>query len=180
MRQKTLFSLQPSAVWRGLVSVSVDNQNKIFTITRRHIVTEETYRPFPHYAPVSKNKEMRTRLGWTCNFIQITVFCSPEPELVPLFTGMRKRSIHSKWLTRVSLRASFLGRSGRLGRKRKESLQLCLWNLNICIKKVDAKFWLAEMTEVMMLLPLAHVLQMLVYVRPRFWFALMGRNLTAQ
>ena len=25
------------------------------------------------------------------------------------------------------------------GRKRKESLQLSLWNLNICIEKVDAK-----------------------------------------
>ena len=33
----------------------------------------------------------------------------------------------------------------RQGRKRKESLQLRLWNLNICIEKVDAKSWLAEM-----------------------------------
>ena len=43
------------------------------------------------------------------------------------------------------------------GWKRKESLQLCLWNLNICIKKVDAKCWLAKMTLVMTSLPLAHV-----------------------
>ena len=42
---------------------------------------EETYRPFLHYAPVSKNKEMRTRLGWTCNFIQITVFFPPEAQV---------------------------------------------------------------------------------------------------
>ena len=41
--------------------------------------------------------------------------------------------------------------------KRKESLQLCLWNLNICIEKVNAKCWLAEMTLVMMPLPLEFV-----------------------
>ena len=35
------------------------------------------------------------------------------------------------------------------GGKRKESLQLRLWNLNICIEKVDAKCSLAEMTLVM-------------------------------
>ena len=44
----------------------------------------------------------------------------------------------------------------RWGGKRKESLQLRLWNLNICIKKVDAKCWLAEMTLVIMSLPFAH------------------------
>ena len=43
----------------------------------------------------------------------------------------------------------------RRGGKRKESLQLRLWNLNICIEKVDAKCWLAEMTLVMTSLPLA-------------------------
>ena len=36
------------------------------------------------------------------------------------------------------------------GGKRKESLQLRLWNLNVCIEKVYAKCsWLAEMTLVM-------------------------------
>ena len=45
------------------------------------------------------------------------------------------------------------------GGKRKGSLQLRLWNLNICIKKVNAKCWLAEMTLVMTSLPLAHVFQ---------------------
>ena len=45
------------------------------------------------------------------------------------------------------------------GGKRKGSLQLQLWNLNICIKKVNAKCWLAEMTLIMTSLPLAHVFQ---------------------
>ena len=45
------------------------------------------------------------------------------------------------------------------GGKRKGSLQLRLWNLNICIKKVNAKCWLAEMTLVMTSLLLAHVFQ---------------------
>ena len=58
----------------------------------------------------------------------------------------------------VSLRASSLGRGG----KRKESLQLRLWNLNICNEIVDAKCWLAEMTFVMTSLPLARVFQYLV------------------
>ena len=40
-----------------------------------------------------------------------------------------------------SLWANSPGRS----RKRKESLHLCLLNLNICIKKVNAKCWLVEM-----------------------------------
>ena len=54
--------------------------------------------------------------------------------------------------------------SGALWRregKRKESLQLRLWNLNSCIKKVDAKCWLAEMTLVMTSLPLTRVFQCL-------------------
>ena len=47
------------------------------------------------------------------------------------------------------------------GRKRKESLQLHLWNLNICIEKVNTKCWLA-------------------YICASFHFALIGGNLTAQ
>ena len=66
------------------------------------------------------------------------------------------------------------------GGKRKGSLQLRLWNLNICIKKVNAKCWLAEMTLVMMSLPLAHVFQCFFCVHSRFRFMLIGRNLTAQ
>ena len=57
-----------------------------------------------------------------------------------------------------SLRASSLW-LWRPGGKRKGSLQLHLWNLNICTKKVNAKLWLAEVTLVMTSLPLAHVFQ---------------------
>ena len=49
-------------------------------------------RPFPHYAPVNKHKEMRTRLGWTVSYKSL-YFVHPSLELVPLFTGMRERSI---------------------------------------------------------------------------------------
>ena len=52
------------------------------------------YRPFPHYAPVSKHKEMKTRLGWTISYKSL-YFVHPSLELVPLFTGMRERSIES-------------------------------------------------------------------------------------
>ena len=50
----------------------------------------------------------------------------------------------------------------RQGGKGKKSLQQRLWNLNIHIKKADEKCWLAEMTLVMMPLPLAHVFQCLL------------------
>ena len=49
-------------------------------------------RPFPHYAPVNKHKEMRSRLGWTVSYKSL-YFVHPSLELVPLFTGMRERSI---------------------------------------------------------------------------------------
>ena len=55
--------------------------------------------------------------------------------------------------------------------------KLRLWNLNICIEKVDAKCLLAEMAImalVMTSLPLTPVFQCL------FTFALIGGNLTAQ
>ena len=44
---------------------------------------------------------------------------------------------------------------------RKETLQLRLWNLNICFEKVDATCWLAEMTLEMKSLPLARVFRCL-------------------
>ena len=67
------------------------------------------------------------------------------------------------------------------GGKRKESLQLHLWNLNVYIEKVDVKCWVAEMTLVTTSLPLAHVFQCLfTLVRARFCFSLIGKNLTAQ
>ena len=52
-------------------------------------------RPFPHYAPVSKHKEMRTRLGWTISYKSL-YFVHPSLKLVLLFTGMRERSIALK------------------------------------------------------------------------------------
>ena len=65
---------------------------------------------------------------------------------------------------------------------RKERLQLCLWNLNICIEKVNAKCWLAEMT-LLMCLPLVRAstcFSMFVYICTHFHFAPIGGNLTAQ
>ena len=52
-------------------------------------------RPFPHSAPVSKHKEMRTRLGWTISYKSL-YFVHPSLDLMPLFTGMRERSIDLK------------------------------------------------------------------------------------
>ena len=48
--------------------------------------------PFPHYAPVSKDKEVRTRLGWTISY-KSPHFVHPSLELMALFTGIRERSI---------------------------------------------------------------------------------------
>ena len=50
------------------------------------------YRPFPHSAAVSKHKKMRSRLGWTISYKSL-YFVHPSLNLIPLFTGMRKRSI---------------------------------------------------------------------------------------
>ena len=60
------------------------------------------------------------------------------------------------------------------GEKRKDGLQLHLWNLNICIEKVDAKCWLAEMKLVMTSLSWARVLQCLftfTFVSTLCWLA---------
>ena len=68
------------------------------------------------------------------------------------------------------------------GKKRKESLQLHLWNLNICIKKIDPKSWLAGMTLVMLSIPLVHActcFSLFVYIHAHFSFALIKGNLTA-
>ena len=52
----------------------------------------DIHRPFRHYFPVSKDKEMRTRLGWTISYKSL-YFVHLSLELVPLFTGMLNRSI---------------------------------------------------------------------------------------
>ena len=53
---------------------------------------KKTAPTFPHYAPVSRHKEMRTRLGWTISYKSL-YFVHPSLELMHLFTGMRERSI---------------------------------------------------------------------------------------
>ena len=67
---------------------------------------------------------------------------------------------HTRRGGRMVLYNSLWANSPGRGRKGKESLQLCLWNLNTCIKKVNAKCWLEEMT-VTTSLPLACVFQCL-------------------
>ena len=45
----------------------------------------------PHYSPVSKHKEMKTRVDNYSN--KSLYFVHPSLELVPLFTGMQERFI---------------------------------------------------------------------------------------
>ena len=68
----------------------------------------------------------------------------------------------------------------RWGGKRNENLQLRLWNLNICIEKIDVKCWLVETTLVMTSVPSFTWFSMFVYIHTCFRFALIGGNLTAQ
>ena len=50
------------------------------------------HRPFWHYVPVSRDKEIRTRLWWRISYKSL-YFVHLSLELVPLFTGMLDRSI---------------------------------------------------------------------------------------
>ena len=59
--------------------------------------SRQPYRPSPHYAPVSKHKEMRPRLGWTISYKSL-YFVHPSLDLMPLFTGMRERSIAEEFI----------------------------------------------------------------------------------
>ena len=86
----------------NLKQIWMDPARLLATKTARDMIIncfcEEWYRlnihrPFPHYAPVSKDKEVRTRLGWTYNFVQITTFVHPSLELMALFTGIQEMSI---------------------------------------------------------------------------------------
>ena len=55
-----------------------------------------TNKPFPHYAPVSKDKEMRTRLGVGGGgkiSYKSLYFVHPSLKLVPLFSEMREKSM---------------------------------------------------------------------------------------
>ena len=58
------------------------------------IITFLPNRPFPHSTPVTKHEKMRLRLGRTISYKSL-YFVHPCLDLMPLFTGMRKRSTHS-------------------------------------------------------------------------------------
>ena len=66
------------------------------------------------------------------------------------------------------------------GRKRKESLQLRLWNLNICIEKSRCEMLIGGDDISNDVITLGTCLLIFVYIRARFRFALIGGNLTAQ
>ena len=87
-----------------------------------------------------------------------------SPGMLTIYTNRQTRR-GGRMVPYNSLWACSLGQGG----KRKESLQLCLCNLNICIKKVNAKCRLMEMT-VTTLLPFACVFQCL------FTFALISAS----
>ena len=70
---------------KALLCTSFINESIVLKIRKDN-------RPLPHYASVSKHKEMRTRLGWTISCKSL-YFVHSSLELVPLFTGMRERSI---------------------------------------------------------------------------------------
>ena len=85
----------------SLKQICMDQARLLATKTARDKIIncfcEEWYRlnihrPFPHYAPVSKDKEVKTRLGWAISY-KSPHFVQPSLELMPLFTGIRERSI---------------------------------------------------------------------------------------
>ena len=71
-------------------------------------------RAFPHYASARKHKEMRTRLGWTFSYKSL-YFVHQNLELVPLFTGMRERSIIRRFEKNREKKLKCLTRKGKLG-----------------------------------------------------------------
>ena len=85
----------------SLKQICMDQARLLATKTARDKIIncfcEEWYRlnihrPFPHYAPVSKDKEVRTRLWWTISY-KSPHSVPPSLELMALFTGIRERSI---------------------------------------------------------------------------------------
>ena len=93
-----LFSL-PCIISLSELSWSLVTTVKIYRHSEMAIAIIRTNRPFPQYATVSKHKEMRIRLGWTVSYKSL-YFVHPSLELVPLFTGMRVRSIQLEILSR--------------------------------------------------------------------------------
>ena len=80
---------EKAKIKRPIITVNGEDEGDAATMTKN---SNFNNRPFPHYAPVSKHKEMKTRLGWTISYKSL-YFVHPSLELVPLFTGMRERSI---------------------------------------------------------------------------------------
>ena len=66
------------------------------------------------------------------------------------------------------------------GGKRKKSLQLRLWNLNICIEKNRLEMLIGGYDISNDVITLGSCFSMFVYIRTRFCFALIGGDLTAQ
>ena len=93
-----LFSL-PCIISLSELSWSLVTTVKIYRHSEMAIAMRRTNRLFPQYAPVSKHKEMRTRLGWPISYKSL-YFVHPSLELVPLVTGMRVRSIQLEILSR--------------------------------------------------------------------------------
>ena len=80
----------------------------------------------------------------------------------PVVSNWNTKSMQGSSGEGIALACGMLSRVlWRQSRKRKESLQLHLWNLNIYIEKVNEKCWLVETTLVMMSLPLVCVFQCL-------------------
>ena len=97
-----------------------------------------------------------------------------SPGMLTIYTNRQTRR-GGRMVPYNSLSANSPGR----GRKRKESLQLCLWNLNICIEKVDANCWSGG-DDRKNIIPLGMCFSMFVYICAHFCFALIGGNVTAQ
>ena len=94
-----LFSL-PCIISLSELSWSLVTTVKIYRHSEMATAITRTNRPLPHYAPVSKRKEMRMRLGWTISNKSL-YFVHPSLELMPFFKGMRVRSIQLEILLRL-------------------------------------------------------------------------------
>ena len=59
-----------------------------------------------HHAPVSKRKEVKTRLGWVISYKSL-YFLHPSLDLVRLFTEMRERYIENNTWSRGDMEFIF-------------------------------------------------------------------------
>ena len=98
-------------------------------------------------------------LGSSNNYV---TFIPLQSFILILFNVKKETPLSLKILTIIACEQALWGTlaegvGGGGGWGRKESLQLCLWNLNNGVEKIGAKCWFAEVTWVMMSWPLAHV-----------------------